>query len=317
MDGGGKQQQRRRSWCSLLKKENNAATVLVIAATNRADVLDDALVRPGRFDVLVELRLPDARGREAILRVHARDKCISPSVDLSALAKRTPGFTGAGLESLLNAAAMIAVRRCCSDVDEPTINAALDRVVLGIERRTERSRAELEIVAFHEAGHAVVASRLLPKGALGRVSIVARGSAGGTTIIEPPSDFASRDELERRLAVLLGGRAGEELGLAGGRSAVTVGATADIEAARTLAKDMVERFGLGRGGLTVGASRADEEANALVKRAHERARRELSSAKRRGLHEVAAALLERKTLSGDEVAAFVRASPWRFHPQTP
>ena len=233
------------TWFTKKKKKDNS--VLVIAATNRADVLDAALVRPGRFDVRVELGAFDARAREQILRVHADGKTLSPQVDLAGLAGRTRGFSGAALASLLNAAAVIAVRKGRVEVSPGDVEVAFDREVLGLERggKGTRDAAELNVVALHEAGHAIVAARLLGVGAVHKVSIVARGAFGGVTVLEPPSDLASRDELEKRLAVALGGRAGEERGL--GRRGVTVGASSDLEVAAKMARAMVERWGRASG----------------------------------------------------------------------
>ena len=281
----------------LVEMDNTSA--LVIAATNRADVLDAALVRPGRFDVHVQLHAPDARGREAILQRHARDRPMARDVVFARIAAATRGFPGADLASLVNAAADRAVRSGRSDVSMAELDAAMIRATLGMERKTDRSPDDSEIVAFHEAGHAVVAARLLPPNSVRTVSIVARGSAGGVTVIEPPGELASLDDLERRLAVLLGGRAGEEL-RTGGRSAVTTGASADLEAATELATSMVEKLGLGRD-VFPDADAAPRHVRELLVAALKRARRELSRRSARQLKRVAKALLERSTLTGAEL----------------
>jgi ATP-dependent metalloprotease FtsH len=296
---------RNSSDCQTLNQllvELGNTSALVIAATNRADVLDDALVRKGRFDVHVQLHAPDARGREAILQRHARDRPLARDVDLARLAAATRGFSGADLASLVNAAAASSVRCGRSDVSWAELDVALNRATLGIERKTDRSPEDSEIVAFHEAGHAVVAARLLPPGSVRAVSIVARGVAGGVTVMEPPGDLASLDDLERRLAVLLGGRAGEELRLCSRdrHRAVTTGASADLEAATELARGMVEKLGLGRD-VFPEADAVPRQVHDLLAAALKRARRELSRRSAGDLKRVAKALLERSTLSGAEL----------------
>jgi cell division protease FtsH len=280
---------------------NDNKRILVIAATNRADVLDDALVRKGRFDVHIALSAPDARGREAILRTHARGRALARDVDLARLSATTRGFSGADLAGLMNSAALEAVRRGRQDVSSKELEDALCRATLGIEKRTScRSAEESEIVAFHEAGHAIVAARLLPPGSVRTVSIVERGVAGGVTVVEPPGDLASLDELERRLAVMMGGRAGEEV--RGGRRAVTTGASADIEAATALATSMVERLGLGSDPFPE-ADDVPRHVRDLMTRALKRARAELPP---RVVKRVAQALLQRSTLTGPELYSFAR-----------
>jgi cell division protease FtsH len=282
--------------------------VVVIAATNRPEDLDAALVRAGRFDVHVRLSPPDARAREAILQLHlhARGRAVAARVDLADLAARTRGLSGAALAGLVNAAAVLAVRGGRAAVAAEDLDEALDRALLGIACRDKRDARETQVVAHHEAGHAVVAARLLADGELLKVSIVARGEAGGFTALAPPSALASRDELERRLAVTLAGRAAEERAF--GARGVTAGASADLAAATAAARDMVERCGLGAtlavaGPAAAEASRAqaDREVAALLTRAHARAARVLNE-DRRALAHVVQALVERETLSGAEVA---------------
>jgi cell division protease FtsH len=224
---------------------------------------------------------------------------LARDVDLARLAATTRGFSGADLASLMNSAALNAVRRGRCDISSTELDDALCRATIGTARKTpSRSNDENEIIAFHEAGHAVVAVRLLPSGSVRTVSIVSRGTAGGITVIEPPGDLASLDDLERRLAVLLGGRAGEEL--RGGRRAVTTGASADIEAATELAKNMVEKLGLGRD-MFPETDDVPTHVRQLLSVAFKRARHELSRHSAKELKRVARALIEHSTLSGTEL----------------
>ena len=215
----------------------------------------------------------------------------------------TRGSSGADLASLMNAAAIRAVRHGRCDISMVDLEQALLRTTIGQERNVSRSGDENEIIAFHEAGHAVVAARLLPPGSVRMVSIVARGNAGGITVIEPPGDLASMDELERHLAVLMGGRVGEEI--RGGRRAVTVGASADIEAANGLAKNMVKKLGLGKD-MFPKADDVDRHVRELLSIAYKRARHVLYKNFAKNLKLVANALLERSTLSDKELGHLIK-----------
>jgi cell division protease FtsH len=308
LDGCPAAEARQRAGLGWFRRRTDGC-VLVIAATNRADALDAALVRPGRFDVHVQLQAPDAQARESILRLHAQDKTLSSDVDLAAVSRRTRGFTGAALSALVNTAAIIAVRRGRVGITSTDLDAAFDRAVIGLERACSE---DTHLVALHEAGHAIVAVRLLGDHAVHKVSVVARGATGGVTVLEPPGDLPSRDELEKRLAVTLGGRAAEECCL--GRRGVTAAAVSDLEAARGMARAMVERWGLMGSALTVAAdasdasqaakARADREVAKLLHRAHRLASR-LLGGNRRGLRVLAAELVERKSMSGAEVARII------------
>jgi len=217
--------------------------VIIIAATNRPDVLDPALLRPGRFDRQVVVDAPDVRGREAILRIHARGKPLARQVDLHRVAQRTPGFVGADLENLLNEAALVAARAGRKDIHAPDLDEAADRVTMGPERRsrviTERER---RMTAYHEAGHALAAHFLPSADPVHKITIVPRGRAMGYVMQVPPEDrsSASRRELLDRIAVALAGRATEALVLGD----VTTGAQNDFEQATTLARRMVTQWGM-------------------------------------------------------------------------
>ena len=209
--------------------------IIMLAATNRPDILDPALLRPGRFDRQVVVDIPDVKGREEILKVHARNKPLAEDVDLSVLARRTPGFTGADLENLLNEAALLAARRNKKKIEMTELEEAVTRVIAGPEKKsrvmTERER---KLVAYHEAGHAVVAQLLPNVDPVHEVSIVPRGRAGGYTMILPKEDrfFRGKNELLDQVTHLLGGRASEELVL----QEISTGAQNDLERATTLAR---------------------------------------------------------------------------------
>jgi len=216
--------------------------VVVIAATNRPDVLDPALLRPGRFDRQVVVGLPDKRGRAAILRIHTRGIPIAPDVDLDALAAATPGFSGADLANLVNEAALIAARRGEQVVDRSDFEEALDKILLGTTRSLLMSEEERRLVAYHEAGHAVVAYFTPGADPLRKISIVPRGRALGVTVQAPEEDRFNytRNQLLGRLAVLLGGRAAEQLVF----NEVTTGAQNDLKEATQLARRMVGLWGM-------------------------------------------------------------------------
>ena len=217
--------------------------VIILAATNRPDVLDPALLRPGRFDRKITVPAPDIRGREMILKVHAKDKRLDESVDLEALARQTPGFVGADLENLCNEAALLAARRGKNQIDMPDFEDAIDRVIAGIERKGRVISAdEKERIAYHESGHALV-GRLLPKAdPVHRISIVARGQALGYTLQFPLEDkyLYSKDELLDRLTSILGGRAAELIVF----NELTTGAQDDLKKSTEIAKRMVMSYGM-------------------------------------------------------------------------
>ncbi|MEE8346621.1 MAG: AAA family ATPase, partial [Dehalococcoidia bacterium] len=217
--------------------------VIVIAATNRADVLDAALLRPGRFDRRVLVDRPDAEGREAILRVHSRGKPLAPEVNLADIAKLTSGFTGADLENLMNEAAILSARRGLAAIGSTELDNAFERIIAGPERSKNLLSAEERlVVAYHEAGHAFVMESMPNADPVHKISIVSRGSALGYTMPLPERDrvLRSKDAIEDEIAGLLGGRATEEL-LCG---SVTTGAANDLERATALARAMVTQFGM-------------------------------------------------------------------------
>jgi cell division protease FtsH len=216
--------------------------VIVIAATNRPDVLDPALLRPGRFDRQVTVGLPDRRGREAILRIHSRGIPISPSADLEAIAAATPGFSGADLANLVNEAALMAARKDKKIVEQSDFDEAIDKIMLGTERSTIMSEHEKKVVAYHEAGHAIVAHFSPGSDPLRKISIVPRGQALGVTVQAPNEDRFNypRDYLLARLAVMMGGRAAEELIF----NEVTTGAQNDLKEGTLLARRMVGLWGM-------------------------------------------------------------------------
>ncbi|MBR5505031.1 MAG: ATP-dependent zinc metalloprotease FtsH [Clostridia bacterium] len=217
--------------------------VIVIAATNRPDILDNALLRPGRFDRQVVVDVPDMKGREAILKVHARDKKLDSSVDLSVVAKTTAGFTGADLANLLNEAALLAARYNLRTIGMEEIENAMIKVVVGTEKKTRvMSDKEKKLTAFHEAGHALI-SRLLPsQDPVHQISIIPRGRAGGYTMNLPSEDrsYTTRNEILDSICVLLGGRAAEKLTL----EDISTGASNDIERATAAARQMVSKYGM-------------------------------------------------------------------------
>jgi len=225
--------------------------VIVIAATNRVDVLDAALLRPGRFDRRINVDLPDFNGRTAILKVHARGKPIESDVDLEAVARRTPGFSGASLQNLLNEAAIFAARKSKTTVGWTEIDSAVDRIMVGLEKKggtSEQSAQRKELVAFHEAGHAIVGSLMPDYDMVQKITIIPRSNgAGGLTFFSPAdsrleSGLYSKQYMESQLAVALGGRLAEELVF--GEDEVTTGASNDIQQVASIARRMVAQWGM-------------------------------------------------------------------------
>jgi cell division protease FtsH len=217
--------------------------IIVIAATNRPDILDPALLRPGRFDRRVTLDLPDVVGRKAILKVHSAGKPLAPEINLDILAKETPGFSGADLSNLVNEAAILAARKSQKSIFMAEFEEAVERVVSGPERRSRViSRREKEMTAYHEAGHAMVAWALPHADRVHKISIVARGSMGGHTTLLPEEDryLWTKNQFEDMLAVTMGGRVAEQLIF----SEITTGASNDIERATKVALSMIKRYGM-------------------------------------------------------------------------
>jgi cell division protease FtsH len=307
--------------------------VILLAATNRPDVLDPALLRPGRFDRQIVVDAPDVRGREGILRVHLRKVPLADDVRVEALAKGMPGMSGADLANVVNEAALLAARRGRDKVTMDDLEAAKDKIMLGAERRSlVLSEAERKLTAYHEAGHAVIALRVPSLDPLHKVTIVPRGRALGITASLPEEDrhSYSRDYLLAQLVMLYGGRAAEEMIF--GPDKITTGAGNDIERATTLARRMVTQFGMSDkvGPMAVGdadhevflgrelvqrrelsqetARLVDDEVKGFLDEAYRRAAAALGE-NRDLLERLAEALLERETLDRDEIAALAEGRP--------
>jgi cell division protease FtsH len=302
--------------------------IIIIAATNRPDVLDAALLRPGRFDRQVVVDRPDYAGRLEILNVHARGKTLSKDVDLEKIARRTPGFTGADLSNLLNEAAILAARRNLTEISMDEVNDAIDRVLAGPEKKDRvMSEKRKELVAYHEAGHALVGALMPDYDPVQKISIIPRGRAGGLTWFTPSEDrmdsgLYSRSYLQNQMAVALGGRIAEEIIF--GEEEVTTGASNDLQQVARVARQMVTRFGmsdrlgpvaLGRqqGNMFLGrdiaaerdfseetAAAIDDEVRNLVEQAYRRAKAVLTG-NRHVLDHLAAMLIEKETVDSDEL----------------
>ena len=243
---GGSHDEREQTLNQMLVEMDGFDTdtnIIIIAATNRPDILDPALLRPGRFDRRVTLDRPDMKGREAILKVHVKGKPLDPSVDLGSLARGTPGFVGADLENLVNEAAILAARRNKKSIGQQDLEEAIERVVMGPERKSRLiSDEEKRIIAYHEAGHAVVMNAIPEADPVQKITIVGRGQAGGLTWYRPEDDriLTSRKKMVASLAGLLGGRVAEELVF----DDITSGASNDIERVTQVARMMVTRMGM-------------------------------------------------------------------------
>ena len=296
--------------------------IIVIAATNRADVLDPALLRPGRFDRQVTVGLPDVREREDILTVHAKNKILAPSVQLNAIAKRTPGFSGADLENLLNEAALLAVRRNKNSITMAEIDEATDRVIGGPAKTSRKyTPHEKELVAYHEAGHAVLGIKLENADDVQKITIIPRGQAGGYTMMMPKEEhyFATKTELLDQITGLLGGRVSEELRF----HESTTGAHNDFERATKIARAMVTEYGMSdlgpiqleqqEGGVFLGrdynktkdfsnevAHEIDLEMRKIVNSCYERAKQILSE-NQDMIKLIVDALLERETITKEQI----------------
>ncbi len=298
--------------------ENNTG-IIVMAGTNRVDILDRALLRPGRFDRQITLDKPDLRGRLAILNVHAKGKPFASDIDLQTIAKRTPGFTGADLANVLNEAAIFTARRSETTITSADVDSAIDRVLAGPEKKGRiLSEDEKRITAFHEAGHALVGISTKSGDPIHKVSIVARGQALGVTITLPEDERFTqrRSELEDRLAMMFGGLCAEVLVF----GEPTTGAQNDIEQATRIARLMVTQFGMSDkiGLIQIGqiepefgapqehseatAQAVDAEVRVLLERARTRATQILTD-RRDTLNAVAETLIERESLTGDELLA--------------
>lgn len=296
--------------------------IIIVAATNRPDILDPALLRPGRFDRQILVGIPDIKEREAILRIHSRGKPLDEDVSIEDLAKGTPGFTPADLENLMNEAALLAARRGKKKIGREELEEGVTRVVAGPEKRSRiMSEKDKKLTAYHEAGHAVVA-RLLPNtDPVHQISIIPRGRAGGYTMILPQEDkyYMSKSEMEEYLVHLLGGRVAEKLAI----NDISTGAQNDLEKASRMARKMVTEYGMSEtlGPMTFGsaqdevfigrdmarsknyseevAARIDKEVKKMIDKAYEKAQ-EILEKNMNKLHAVAQALLEREKLTGEE-----------------
>jgi cell division protease FtsH len=298
--------------------------VIIMAATNRPEILDPALLRPGRFDRQVLVDRPDINGREAILKIHSKNVLLAPDVDLRKVAGRTPGFVGADLANLVNEAALLAARKNKETVESADFDEAIDRVVGGLEKKNRVMNAqEKEIVAFHESGHAIVAESVEHADPVHKISIIPRGIAAlGYTQQQPTEDryLMTRSELLDRLAVLLGGRVAEELVF----GEISTGAQNDLQRATDIARSMVAEYGMSdRMGLVTyerarqpmflpgsyapsktyseeKAGQIDEEISKVLEQAHQRVRGILS-AHRKVLDDLAHLVSQKEIVQGDEL----------------
>lgn len=322
---GGGHDEREQTLNQLLVEMDGFGTnegVIVLAATNRPDVLDKALLRPGRFDRQIVVSAPDVKSREQILEVHARKKKLAEDVDLTTVARNTSGFAGADLENILNEAALLAARRNLDCIGMKEIEDAMVKVTMGPEKKTRvRSEKENKLVAYHEAGHAVVSRYLPTQDKVHQISIVPRGMAGGYTMYRPTEDksFRSKTEMEESIVSLLGGRVAEKLIL----DDISTGASNDIERATAISRAMVTKYGMSEklGTITFGADQEevflgrdlahakeyseetaaiiDEEVKKIVDAGYEKAINILSEHVDK-LHAVAKVLLEKEKIDGEE-----------------
>ncbi|MGQ9497422.1 MAG: ATP-dependent zinc metalloprotease FtsH [Desulfotomaculales bacterium] len=302
--------------------------IIILAATNRPDILDPALLRPGRFDRQIVVDMPDINGRKEILKVHVRGKPLDDDVDLDVLARRTPGFTGADLANMVNEAALLAARRNKKKIGMAELESAIERVIAGPEKRSRViSDKEKRLVAYHEAGHAVVSYHLPNTDPVHKVSIIPRGRAGGYTLLLPREDryYMTKSQLLDQVTMLLGGRVAEDVVL----QEVSTGAQNDLERATEIARRMVMEYGMSEelGPLTLGrkqetvflgrdiardrnyseevAYAIDREVRNIIDTCYHRAEKILRE-NMRGLHLVAQTLIEKETLEGQEFESLIQ-----------
>ena len=321
---GGGHDEREQTLNQLLVEMDGFASnegVIVLAATNRADILDPALLRPGRFDRQIYVGLPDIKGREEILRVHARNKPLAEDVDLHTVAQATVGFTGADLENLLNEAALLSAREKRPFIRRDVLHEAMLKVIAGPEKKSRVVPEHAKkLTAYHEAGHAVVIHELKTQDPVHQITIIPRGPAGGLTISLPEEDrmYQSRRELQERICTCLGGRVAEELVLGD----ISTGASNDLQTATSIARSMVMKYGMSERlgaisydsdqevfiGRSMSQARAyseevagliDEEIKALLDGAYARCR-EILSQHREELERTAQYLLEFETMSAED-----------------
>jgi cell division protease FtsH len=329
---GGSHDEREQTLNQILVEMDGFDTntnVIVIAATNRPDILDPALLRPGRFDRQVILDAPDVKGRRSILEVHSKGKPLERDANLDILAKQTPGFSGADLANLVNEAAILSARRNKKKITMSEFEEAIDRVMLGPARKSKvMSPKEKEMVAYHEAGHALVAYKLPNYDPLHKITIVSRGMAGGYTLALPEEDrhINTKAYFEQRLAMALGGQVAEEIVF----GEMSTGPSDDISKVTQLARAMVTRYGMSErlGPRTFGkkeelvflgreiseqrdysekiAEEIDEEVRRIIDRAHENARKILTE-NRLKLDQIARRLIEIETLEGENLRLLMEA----------
>ncbi len=328
---GGGHDEREQTLNQLLVEMDGFSTnegIIVIASTNRPDILDPALLRPGRFDRHIMVDRPDVVGRKAILQVHAKDKPLEPGVDLEVLARRTPGFTGADLANMLNEAALLSARRNKTKLGMEEMEDAIERVIAGPEKKSRViSEKEKELVAYHEAGHALVGALLPNMDPVHKISIIPRGKAGGYTLLLPTEDryYMTRTQLLNEVTVLLGGRVAESLFL----KEISTGAQSDLERATDLVRKMITEYGMSGelGPLTFGrkqeqvflgrdiardrnyseeiAFSIDKEARKIIDKCYRQAE-ELLENNRDKLELVAKTLMEKETLEGHEFEELIK-----------
>ena len=331
--GGGHDEREQTLNQLLVEMDGFAANegVVVLAATNRADVLDPALLRPGRFDRQVYVGLPDIRGREEILRVHVRGKPLSDDVDLKKLARGTPGFTGADLENLVNEGALLAARKNRPYISMADLKEAEIKVIAGPEKKSRViPQHERQLTAYHEAGHAVVMHALPDHDPVSQITIVPRGQAGGMTISLPEEDrsYLSKRYMEDQIVALLGGRVAEKLCLGD----ISTGASNDIQRASRIARKMVASYGMsdkigtvsfesghdevfigrtmsqGRSYSEAVAAQIDQEVQNVVSAAYERCQSILEK-QRQALETIAQYLLEHETMEQEAFLAVFQETP--------
>ncbi len=327
---GGGHDEREQTLNQLLVEMDGFSTnegIIVMAGTNRPDILDPALLRPGRFDRHIVIDRPDVKGREAILKVHAEGKPLAPDVDMSLIAKRTPGFTGADLANVMNEAALLSARRNKKQITMEELEDAIERVIAGPEKKSRViSEKEKRLVAYHEAGHAVVSYFLPNTDKVHKISIIPRGRAGGYTLLLPEEDinYVTKSRLLDEVTTLLGGRVAESLVL----QEVSTGAQNDLERATSIVRRMITEYGMSEelGPLTFGHKREevflgrdiardrnyseaiayaiDQEARGFIENCYEKAK-DILTQNLDKLHRVAEKLMEKEVLEGDEFEAIM------------
>ncbi len=328
--GGGHDEREQTLNQLLVEMDGFAANegIIIIAATNRPDILDKALLRPGRFDRQIVVDKPDVKGRVAILRVHTKGKPIAKDVDLDILARRTPGFTGADLANLVNEAALLAARRNKTEINMSEMEESIERVMAGPERKSKvMSENEKKLTAYHEGGHALVGMMLKHADPVHKVTIIPRGRAGGYTLMLPKEDrsYVTRSELIDRLKVAMGGRVAEEIVL----NEISTGASQDIQHASQIVRAMIMQYGMSNvlGPVAYGgdpaqqyyfgqqknyseevAGEIDKEVQRYMNEAYE-ACRTIINDNRDKLEAIAQALMDKETLSSDDLKAIVFAKP--------